>query len=205
MNVTATIFDPTTGEIITGASLSPETFEYYVTSGSHAVLDVAGDSRTHYVNLTTSEVTAYTVEELATKDGMGDGWMWQMPERIAVDARVLADVKLLKNAEINQKRLLANRTSFPFAGKSIACDELSMLDIQSLNGLVTLTGDLPPSFQKQWKATDNSYVAIPDKATWISFIATMVSTGQTNFDHAQTLKSALAAATTNADVDAITW
>jgi hypothetical protein len=121
------------------------------------------------------------------------------------DDRTIEECKAHKNAEINQKRLTANRTSFPFAGKSIACDELSMLDIQSLNGIVALIGDLPPGFANQWKAIDNTYVAIPDKSTWIAFIGAMVATGQANFDHSQTLKVALAEATTNTDVDAITW
>lgn len=121
------------------------------------------------------------------------------------DTRELATAKATKNAEINQKRLEANRSSFVFAGKEIACDELSMLDIQSLNGMITLIGDLPPSFQKQWKAIDNTYVAIPDKNTWIAFMGAMVNAGTNNFNRAQTLKAALAEATTNAEVDAIEW
>jgi hypothetical protein len=135
------------------------------------------------------------------------GGVWTCPVDVLVwrDDRTLEECRTEKNAEINQKRLLANRTSFVFAGKTIACDELSMLDIQSLNGIVALIGSLPPGFANEWKAIDNTYVAIPDKATWIAFMGAMVSTGQANFDRAQELKAALAAATTNADVDAITW
>jgi hypothetical protein len=132
-------------------------------------------------------------------------WLEGATEPSWRDDRTIEECKAEKNAEINQKRLAANRTSFPFAGKSIACDELSMLDIQSLNGIVALIGDLPPGFANQWKAIDNTYVAIPDKSTWIAFIGAMVSTGQANFDHSQALKVTLAEATTNAAVDGITW
>lgn len=121
------------------------------------------------------------------------------------DDRTIEGAKAMKNAEINQKRLLANRTSFLFAGKSIACDELSMLDIASANGIITLTGAMPPNWPGGWKAIDNTYVPIPDKATWVSFFAAMVQAGTDNFNHSQTLKSALAAATTNAAVDSIEW
>jgi hypothetical protein len=205
MNVSFTIFDPLTGEIDHSGNVSDETFEYYVTSGAHAILDVEADKRTHYVRLTDLEIVEYTEEERVAIAAIKPGWVWQMPERVAVDARELADTKMQKNAEINQKRLAANKSSFLFAGKSIACDELSMIDIQAMNGMILLINGLPPGFDNQWKAMDNTYVSIPDKAAWIAFYGAMVATGQSNFDHAQELKSALAAATTTAEVDAISW
>lgn len=122
-----------------------------------------------------------------------------------VDARVLSATRADKNAEINAARLAANRTSFQFGGKAIACDELSALDIASMNGIVALTGSMPPGWPGAWKAMDNTYVQIPDRATWVAFYGAMVQAGTDNFTRAQTLKAQLAAAATNAAVDSITW
>lgn len=205
MSTLYTRYDPETGEILDGGSITDETLEALVAMGVPLILDVAASKETHYVQTDPLEIVAYTETELAARAAMEAGWLWQMPERVAVDARDLEASKAQKNAEINQKRLAANKSSFLFAGKSIACDELSMIDIQAMNGMILLINGLPPGFNNQWKAMDNTYVAIPDKAAWITFYGAMVATGQANFDHAQDLKDALAEATTTAEVDAITW
>lgn len=122
-----------------------------------------------------------------------------------VDDRSLEQLKIIKNAEINAARLAANESYFVFAGKQISCDRLSRSDIDGVNGIVTLTGSLPPGFPMGWKAMDNTYVGIPDKNTWIAFYAAMVTQGTANFNYSQQLKALLAAATDNSQVDAIQW
>ncbi len=122
-----------------------------------------------------------------------------------VQTATLAELKASKNLQINQWRLAANRSYFIFNGKQIATDELSALDIASTNGEISLTGAMPANWAGAWKAMDNSYVMIPDVAAWTLFYKTMVQTGLYNFGKAQTLKGALAAATTEAEINAITW
>jgi hypothetical protein len=122
-----------------------------------------------------------------------------------IDPRTLADLKLVKNAEINAARLKANRGTFTFMGKPISCDELSRSDIDGLNGIVTLLGAMPPDWIGFWKTADNDYIAIPDVATWTGLYGAMVAQGQANFAHSQALKAALAAAATAAEVEAIAW
>jgi hypothetical protein len=122
-----------------------------------------------------------------------------------VDDRVLSELKIQKNSEINAARLAANESYFVFQGKHIACDRLSRSDIEGVNGVVTLTGTLPNSFPGVWKAMDNTYVNIPDKMTWIMFYGSMVSQGIANFNYSQQLKSELNAATTNEQVENIVW
>lgn len=56
-----------------------------------------------------------------------------------------------------------------------------------------------------WKAMDNSYVAIPDVGTFKAMHAAMTAQGTVNFGHSQTLKAALAAATTVEQIEAIVW
>lgn len=117
----------------------------------------------------------------------------------------LDQVKAAKNAEINAARLSANRGTFTFQGKEIACDELSRSDIDGANGIITLTGALPAGWPGGWKTVDNDYVAIPTVAVWTQFYAAMVAQGTANFTKAQTLKAQVAAATTAAEVEAVTW
>ena len=128
--------------------------------------------------------------------------MWNNATPIWVETASLNEMSVIKNTEINVARLAANRSYFLFHGKQIACDELSRSDIDAVSGVVSLLGVVPVS---RWKTVDNTYVAIPDKAAWIQFYMAMVTTGQSNFDHAQDLKSQLAAATTPAQIEAIKW
>jgi hypothetical protein len=121
------------------------------------------------------------------------------------DPRTLADFKAAKNLYINEARLKANYTSFQYSGKSIAADQLSRGDIDGVNGEVSLTNEMPANWQGAWKAIDNTYVGIPDVATWTLFYKAMVGQGSINFAHAQGLKAQLAAATTIEEVEAIVW
>jgi hypothetical protein len=125
--------------------------------------------------------------------------------KLWTDVRDLASVKLTKSQQINAWRAEANQTSFTYGGKAIACDALSRSDIDGVNGEVSLTGLLPNNWPGGWKCMDNSYVAIPDKATWIQFYQAMTAQGTTNFLHSQTLKTTLANATTLAEIDGIVW
>lgn len=122
-----------------------------------------------------------------------------------VETATLEELKSRKNREINTARLTANRTSFMFNGKAIACDELSRSDIDGVNGKVTLTGTMPSNWNGYWKAIDNSYVPIPDVSTWTAFYTAMVDAGEFNFAHAQALKQQLANATTPESVALIQW
>ena len=121
---------------------------------------------------------------------------WSFPIDLAKDT---------KNTEINTARLTANRSTFIFAGKDIACDELSRSDIDGAHGIILMTGALPPGWPGGWKAVDNTSVPIPDVATWGAFYAAMVSQGMSNFAKSQVLKAQLASATTIAEVVAIQW
>lgn len=114
-------------------------------------------------------------------------------------------LKAKKNEEINQARLKANRSTFMFMGKAIACDELSRGDIEGTNGIIGNIGDLPPGWPGAWKAADNSYVPIPSVAAWKAFYGSMYAQGMTNFAKAQTLKQQLSIATTKEQIDAIVW
>jgi len=191
MNIT--IFDSATGEIksnvfcqvgLANAQLSQsEDFiageysaEHFYIQSFVAVEKPSRPSKSHVFNYTTKQ--------------------WE-------DPRTLADLKAAKNAAINSARLRANQSHFMFAGKQIAVDPLSRSDIDAMHGTVLMLQAMPAGWPGAWKAMDNTFVAIPDVATWGAFYGAMVAQGMQNFAHSQALKAQLDAATTPAEVEAV--
>lgn len=130
-------------------------------------------------------------------------WSGASPEWVEVAG--LAELKERKAAEINAARLSANQSYFDFAGKQIACDEVSMLDIQCANAEIALTREMPDAWPGAWKALDNTYAPVPDIDAWTVFIKAMVSRGVAHFAHAQLRKAELDAATTPEQIAEIYW
>jgi hypothetical protein len=124
---------------------------------------------------------------------------------IVPEPQTLAELKSLKNAEINTARLNANQTYFLYQGHQVACDPLSRSDIDGINGYVATRGEMPPNWVGGWKAIDNSIIFIPDVPAWNAFYDSMIAQGQANFAKSEGLKAQLAAATTAEQVAAINW
>lgn len=110
-----------------------------------------------------------------------------------------------KNLQINQWREAANFSTFPHQGKLIACDTLSRSDIDGVANTIALTGNFPIGFPMAWKATDNTYIPLPDLDAFKAMYASMATQGAQNFTHSQALKAQLAAATTSVQIAAIVW
>jgi hypothetical protein len=119
------------------------------------------------------------------------------------DPRTLADLKAAKNGAINRARAVANSSHFTFQGHLIAVDALSRSDIDAAHGAILMLQAMPPGWPGGWKSMGNVIVPIVDVATWGQFYGAMVQQGVDNFNHAQTLKAQLAAATTPEEVDAV--
>lgn len=146
------------------------------------------------------------VEDIAIPPSVPPEYPWgdRQPTLEELDA-YLVELRNTKDKEINAQRLAANNSFFMFGGKKIACDPLSRSDIDGTNGHILLTGQMPPMWPGGWKTMDNSYVAIPDKATWVAFYSAMYVQGLQNFSKAQTLKQQVANATTIEAIRAIVW
>lgn len=117
----------------------------------------------------------------------------------------LAELKAMKNEEINAARLNANLTTFTHNGKLFACDQLSRGDIDGINGYVGTRGGLPNNWVGGWKSVDNSIHPIPDIAAWCAFYDSMMAQGQANFIKSQNLKMQLESAIDAEQVAAIKW
>ena len=152
-------------------------------------------------------VTLVFTEEVFDRAGHSDTCVatWASGSIVWTDTATLEDLKSAKNLEINTARHVANQSYFEFSSKQIACDAVSMLDIQSANAEIALTREMPSTWPGAWKAIDNSYALIPDVATWTLFIKAMVSRGTAHFAHAQALKQLLATAMTPEAVAEISW
>lgn len=156
---------------------------------------------------TYNPITHFLREGAPTVDADGR-WTrtWEVIARDQSDVdRSIAEARREKNAEINSKRLEANRSSFEHQGKLFACDELSRSDIDGVTSFVSLSGSLPPGWPGAWKAIDNSFHPITSVDDWKAFVASMVAAGNANFAKAQALKAQLSAAVTYDEVKAIKW
>jgi hypothetical protein len=87
-----------TGEIVGQGEGPKEMFDAPPQQPGTALLEAVGDSRTHYV--VGGVLTAYTTAEAAALGSLAPGFIWQMPQRVAVDARSLANAKDMKLAQI---------------------------------------------------------------------------------------------------------
>ena len=130
---------------------------------------------------------------------------WDYPNKSWQDKRSLAQAKAEKAEEITKARAVANKDSFTFQGKEIACDPLSRSDIDAISGYVALMGEMPPNWIGVWKTKDNSYLAIPNVVVWKQFYTAMVAKGQSNFDKSEQLKAQITQAATTAEADAVQW
>jgi hypothetical protein len=134
---------------------------------------------------------------------------WQVvektPEQLAQDAQALSDQRTAKNDQINAWRAEANLSTFPHAGKQIACDALSRSDIDGVANNIALSGGFPSGFPMAWKATDNTFIQLADVDAFKAMYASMTAQGTENFNHAQALKARLAAASSPEEIAAIAW
>lgn len=138
-------------------------------------------------------------------DDVQEGWIVAEGIWSAPPGPTLAEAKAAKNLQINDWRATANQTYFTHGGKQIACDQLSRSDIDAVANSIALTGAFPAGFPGVWKAMDNTYISLPDVAAFKAMFASMTLQGTVNFGHSQDLKTALAAATTVEQIDAIVW
>ena len=123
----------------------------------------------------------------------------------AAPGPALSELKAIACETINAARLRANQGMFSFGGKRFQCDALGRSDIDGMNGCIALLRALPTTWLGQWKAGDNSFLPIPDVATWTAFYGAMVAQGQANFVQSQTLKAQIDAATTPEAVALVIW
>ncbi len=122
-----------------------------------------------------------------------------------VETGTLEQLRQAKKDEINAAHELANLTSFTFQGKEIQANPHSMRQIEITNGGVLARGAMRNGWLGAWKTLDNSYVAIPDVATWRAFYDAIEETGTANYLKAQELKALVDTKTKAEEIALISW
>jgi hypothetical protein len=206
VNTLCTFYDPATGAITGAGEVSEDTLEGYFQT-SHAVrLDVLGDSDTHYIDTETLELLAYTSSERAAKQGLQRGWVWQMPQRCAIDMRTLAIARAEAWARVKAARDIAEKSDFTHGGNVYQADR------ERINGAVTaaiLSQMSGAAYSITWTLSNNTTVDL-DGAQMMAVGAALAQRVKEVFDTGVALREAIAAVsetspTTNAQLDAINW
>lgn len=143
--------------------------------------------------------------------GFTQGWETVLLTAEELDAKAAEyalQLELLRNkkmSDINSARAQADGSYFEFGGKQIDADADSMRQINAITGYVALFNEFPPGFPGAWKTVDNSYLPLPDIATWKSLVQAMAVTGTSNFLKQQALKTDVAQAASMAAIESIQW
>lgn len=201
-----TNYDPTTGAILGTGTATEETLDAMIRFGATALLHVHADTTTHYVDLTGDgpQLVEYTAGERAALAALAPGWVWQMPERIAVDQRTLSDAKNQAWARIKAARAAAEHAPFNCNGNLFDGDEVSTGRITGAVSLAMMAAMAGQSFANDWTLADNSIITLDGPAMMAVGIALGVRVGAV-FDIARTLRDQIDTATSAAQLDTITW
>lgn len=163
----------------------------------HVDVDVVAGPDTHFMNAGVVELLPERPSVRHVFDYVQKSWFLpELPIALLVER---------KKDEINAAWLEADSGFFVYDSKQIACDQESRKRIETVNGHVSLFDSMPPSWPGQWKAEDNTYVAVADVPSWKRFYSAMVSQGMDNFAKAQRLKAELGRAATPEQVAAVVW
>ncbi len=126
-------------------------------------------------------------------------------EELAQAAAALAAAKAAKMASIDAAHNLADSSSFPYLGKQISVNALAIRKMFATSGYIGMFGELPPDWPGAWLCTDGSPIMMPVVDDFKAMYAAMYAQGLANLTHGRDLLTALAAATTLAEVAAIVW
>lgn len=203
-----TFYNPMTGEIVASGTVSEDTLNGYVTDGTPVILDVAASSTTHYVQLDPLAIVAYTEAELAARAGLAPGWVWQMPERIAVDHRATESARAAVIERINAERgrRIAEFDRFMFNGVLYDGDAEAKENINDAAAGAEDDQPLPPGFT--WRTFHNADVAMTNADIIEMAKAFRAAANLHKFTMhaiARALKDAAEGDLTNAQLDAINW
>lgn len=147
------------------------------------------------------KIAEYTIDEYQVKNNLSKGFIWKMPERIAVDIRVLSEAKEQKWATIKAARLAAESAPFTCDGSVYQSDK------ERISGAVqtALLSQLASQpFNIEWTLANN-VVKVLDAAQMIAVGMAMNVSVSAAFSTARILRTQIDAANTIAEVDAIMW
>ena len=150
------------------------------------------------VYVSNGEIVAYNAEEIQIKNNLPPGFIWQMPERIAVDIRVIEDAQKQAWAKIKLARATAIAAPVEYNSNTY---DMNTVSITSAVQMATLNS----AYITTWTTATNTDVLLT--AQEIIELGTAMHT-QLNaaHDHARTLRKQIYQPNqTVAQIDAISW
>lgn len=189
------------GMILRVGNCPTEALEMQAQDGEIAIESLVGEVsyKSHYV--LDGNILEYTAAEYHVKNNLPRGFIWQMPERIAVDIRLLAEAKAYKWTALKAARTVAEAASFTCDGSVYQADKERISGAVQLALLAQLAGQ---PFSIDWTLSDNS-VRTLDAAQMIAVGVALGTVVSSIFDTARQLRIQLDAANTVEEVDAIGW
>lgn len=143
----------------------------------------------------------YTEAELVSKNNLPTGWIWKMPERVAVDTRDLQAAKERAWTRIKTARAAAELADFTHNGNVYQADRERITGAVTAAILAQLSG---APYSIVWTLSNNTTVTL-DGPQMMGVGAALAQHIKDVFDTGVARRAAIAAATTNAGVDAIQW
>lgn len=158
---------------------------------------------THYV--LDGQITAYTSEQAIAKSTrpLFDS-AWSNVDFCWHDLRTLEEAKQTKHDEINEERDTREAAGFPYMGKVFDSDPRSVMRINVAALAATLATAESIPFTIEWTTADNSKLTL-DAPAMRGVPVALAQFGDSLHQTAKTLKAAVEAATSIAEVEAITW
>lgn len=163
------------------------------------ILAGEGTFNRHYV--LNGEIVAYTDAEITAKNSLAEGFIWKMPERIAVDTRGLDDAKAQAWERIKQARAALEAAPFEWDGSVFQSDYVRIPASFSLAMLAQLSG---APFVREWTLEDNTKRTL-DAAGMIAVGIALGNKVGSIFDIGTLLRDQIAASTSIPELDAIHW
>jgi hypothetical protein len=146
-------------------------------------------------------VNSYSPEQSARMSADVNGGVFA---HLPTPTQTLDEVKASKRSEINSIRNALETTGFTYNGKMFDSDQRSAdrIQVAALAAQAALMADQP--FSIDWTTADNSTVTL-DALGVLGMLQAFAVHGATLHETAKALKAQIDAATTNEEVEAISW
>ena len=169
--------------------------------GSQGRSVMAGDGDFDKFYVINNTITPYTDAELQSKNNLPDGFVWQMPQRIAVDKRALLDAQ--KQAWERMKTIRSTKESSPFTCNGLVYDA-NKINITGGVQMASIAKSSGAAFSVNWTLADNT-IKVLDADGMIAVGVTLGSLVDSIYDTASNLRTNIYNTKTIADADAIVW
>lgn len=194
------IYDAT-GRILRTGSAPDDMIEIQAQDGEF-LMETTANASTHYV--LEGEVTAYTTGELEARSALPQGWVWQMPERLAVDMRAVVDARTQAWERIKKNRAEAESAGFFYNLVLFDSDPISVQRISGAVQLALLAQLAGQAFSIVWTVADNTTMEL-DAAGMIGVGTALGGHMDQIFTKARTKRDLIEASSDIAFLDGLTW